>query len=598
MITALLVMGSMLNAALPPLHVQGKSFVDGSGKKVVLKGCNVGNWLVNEFWMWGLGNRPHVPGDQYSLEQLLTKRFGTAEDERLMNLLRTSWMGPRDWNNIKTYGFNLVRVPFNYRLLEDDARPKQLRADAWRWIDEAVDQAEKHGLYVILDLHGVQGGQTMNDHTGRSGQNKLWSVPENQERMAWLWTKIAQRYRKRSAVIAYDPINEPYGGEKPQVVAVFSKAYDAIRSVDPDKLIFAPGHYDNFDHYGDPKDHGWHNVGIQMHYYPGMFGDSPKVKSNLRHLNSLKAVAAKIDRLNVPFLVGEMNVVMKSTGGATMMRQYFDAHASYGWLTTMWSYKVITDEGGTAGGSWGMFTNADKAIGVDFETSPESEIESYFRSFATQKLMAYKELQYALATPNPVLEPLPAEKLPRTKAPKDDVLSGWTTTDIGDSLRGGLVLGDGGAFDLYGGGDDIWAERDQFRFLHKNASGDFQLSVTVATVEETGMYTKAGLMIRSSLNPDAPCLVLSIFPSGECEVALRDASGAKMAGIANTRGGLPNAKMSIVRNGDTFILEVNSKEVLRRAFPTFTGPVLVGPFALSHDNGDLTKIGYKDLSLK
>jgi hypothetical protein len=588
----------MTPAGLPPLTIRGKQFVDPSGSPVLLKGCNIGNWLINEFWMWGLDGTPGVPADQYSLEKMLTEKFGASEDLRLMNLLRSSWITERDWQNIQSYGFNLIRLPFNYRLMEDDDNPKHLRPDAWQWTDLAVREAAKHGLYVILDLHGVQGGQTENDHTGRVGQNKLWSTPEDQDRMAWLWTQIANRYKDNPTVIAYDPMNEPYGGTKPEVVSVFKKAYAAIRSVDPEKLIFAHGATDNFDHFGDPAKNGWHHVGFEMHYYPGLFGDTPRIKSNVRHLDGLQAVAKKIDALNVPFLVGEMNVVIAKSGGAPMMRRYFDAHAKYGWMTTMWSYKVITAEGGVSDGSWGMFTNKGPSIKINLSTASEPEIEAYFKSFATQELMPYEELRQDLTAANPNLPPIPEMELPRTVAPADETLAGWTSTDVNGALKGGLKINPNGSFDLYGAGDDIWTSSDQFRFLSKSISGDFDLKVVLDSVEETAGYTKAGLMIRDSLAPDAATALLSVFPSGFAQVAVRPTDGSQMSATDGPTVKFPGAKLEIARVGKTFIFSVNGQEVSRKTIDSLGDQVFVGPIALSHSNSELTKITYRALSLQ
>lgn len=595
MIAMFIAAAAMGPQALPPLKVQGKHFVDPSGKPVWLRGCNTGNWLMIEFWMLGISGKPGVPGDQYDLEQTLTRRFGREEDDRLMDVYRSSWMTERDWRNIQSYGFNLVRVPFNYRLLEDDERPKQLRKDAWQWLDKAVDEAEKHGLYVILDLHGAQGSQSVYDHTGRSGQNKLWTDPANQERMAWLWTQVAKRYRTRSAVVAYDTLNEPYGGTKPQILAQFEKTYKAIRSVDPDKLIFAHGHTDNFDFYGDPKEHGWKNVGFQMHYYPGLFGDAPQIKSNIRHLNRLPSVEAKLETLNVPFLVGEMNVVLKQTGGAPMMRRVFDAHQKYDWLTTIWSYKVVTGQGGVGDGSWGMFTNSQPAKVLNFETATKAQVEAYFRSFATQPLTPYEELRTVLTAKNPVLPPLPAEAEPRTTAP-DGTLPEWSTTDVGGAMKGGLDVKSDGSFDLYGGGEDIWGSTDQFRFLHRQIAGDFDLSVTIDSIEETQGYTKAGLMIRQSLATGSATALLSFFPSGEGQIAVRAATEGNMEGADAPKIKLP-ATLSISRRRGELTFFLNGKEIGRRNLPSLAGEVYLGPVALSHSGGELTKIGYRNLKL-
>lgn len=279
-----------------------------------------------------------------------------------------------------------------------------------------------------------------------------------------------------------------------------------------------------------------------------------------------------------------------------MMRRVFDAHASYGWLTTMWSYKVVTSEGGVGGGSWGMFTNARPAKSVDFENAPEPEIEAYFRSFATQELMPYAELRRDLTEDHPVLDPLPADETPRTVAPKDDRLPGWEATDIGGSLKGGLVL-HGDSFDLYGGGDDIWSSSDQFRFLHREVSGDFDLEVTLQSVEDTNGYTKAGLMVRSALTSDSATALLSVFPSGGTQVGIRGEDKANMNATNGPDIHLPGARLRISRRGSSLTFYVNGKEIARKEVPALSGKVFVGPVALSHSNGELTKIVYQDLQV-
>lgn len=587
MTTAVLAACLLAPQALPPLKVQGRNFVDPSGKPVLLKGCNVGNWLLIEFWMLGL---PNPPRDQYTLEQTLTTRFGRDEDERLMDLYRSSWMTDRDWENIKSFGFNLVRVPFNYRLLEDDERPKVLRKDAWQWLDIAVDSARKHGLYVLLDLHGAQGGQTENDHTGRSGQNKLWGSAENQDRMTWLWTQVARRYRDNPTVIGYDTLNEPYGGKKDEIASLFAKTYTAIRSVDQEKEIFAHGQTDNFYFYGDPKEHGWHNVGFQMHFYPGLFGDTPGLKAAQRHLAREKAMQEHVLALNVPFIVGETNVVLQATGGPAMMRKIYDTHREYGWLTTMWSYKLVNPRGGVGSDYWGMVGNADPMRPVNFQTSSKEDIEAYFRSFATQRLVDYVPLKEALTSATPPVVEMPADNS-RTVAPAEDQLGGWTATDIGGALKGGLQKHGESAFDLYGGGDDIWSSSDQFRFLHRSFTGDFKVQVTVEGIEDTAAYTKGGLMVRSGLADNASAGFLTVFSSAGTQIATRSTPRGNMEGVDGPRGRFP-LQIGISRTGDTLTYWVNGKAVKEAKF---VGPVEVGPVALSHSNAELTKISYRDL---
>src|SRR5882724_4719160 len=171
--------------ALPPLRANGAAIVDNKGQPVVLRGCNLGNWLLNELWMMEM-SRPDDPKDQWQMEELLQQRFGAEEKKRLLELYRENWIKPRDFDIIKSWRFNVVRLPFYYGLLENDAAPGQLRPDAFKWLDRAVTMAAQAGIYVIVDMHGAPGGQSTDQCTGHGGQNKL-GLPENRERAAFLW---------------------------------------------------------------------------------------------------------------------------------------------------------------------------------------------------------------------------------------------------------------------------------------------------------------------------------------------------------------------------------------------------------------------------
>lgn len=396
-------------ASLPPLSVSGASLVDPEGHKVVLRGCNLGNWLLIEPWMLCLGDGPCAINDQYALEQTLTERFGREDKDRLIELFRSSWITERDFRIIRSFGMNLVRLPLHYSLFEDDAQPKQLKHDAWKWVDLAVQWAEQNGLYVILDMHGAQGGQNEADNCGRTKQNALWTSGENRDRFAWLWTQIAARYRDRAAVIAYDILNEPFGGTADQILDLFRQTYQAVRSVDPEKLMFAPAAKEGFAFYGDPKARGWHNVGLTMHFYPGLFGASqPTPLTHEQHLANLHHMARDLEALNVPFLVGEMNVVFKKAGGATMMRRYFDKYNDLGWLVTMWSYKAASENGGVGDTCWGLVTNRRAAEKICLRSAKKMSVEKYMKHFASEDYETYEELRQKLTF-----------GLPRPRAEKD-----------------------------------------------------------------------------------------------------------------------------------------------------------------------------------
>jgi glucan 1,3-beta-glucosidase len=351
---------------LPPLHTHGTKWVDRGGHEVILKGTNLGNWLLQETWMMG------QTGEQCTIEQTLTTRFGAAEKERLMNLYRDSWITTRDWDVMAANGLNVVRVPFIYSLLEDDANPFHLRPDAWKYLDYAITEAAKRRMYVILDLHGAAGSQGREQHSGCSGRNWFWDGGDGhpasyyQDRTTWLWREIAKRYRGRGSVAGYGILNEPWGTDPATLAAYVKTAYKAIRQVDPDHVVILPGHSSGIDAYGVPAAQGMKNVAFEMHFYPGIFGwgqigygvQRDWLRCGPTNFPTVCDWDERIKKVNAPFFIGEMQPwVGQGDLGGKIARATYDTYAKYGWASTSWSYKVFTNGGGQGAGTWGMVTN-------------------------------------------------------------------------------------------------------------------------------------------------------------------------------------------------------------------------------------------------
>lgn len=370
--------------ALSMLKTDGTRWVDDSGRPVLLKGVNLGNWLVQEFWMMGQGGQGVT--DQCTLEHKLTERFGHAEKERLIALFRDSWMTARDWDQIQAFGFNVVRLPILWSVIEDERQPRTLRPDAWKYLDWSIAEAKKRGIYVILDLHGAAGGQTPNDHTGCAGQNRYWTDADAQARTRWLWEQIAARYKDEPAVAAYDPLNEPWGSTAEDMVTRVEELYRSIRAIDTRHIVLLPSHYGSVEAYGDPLAKGMRNVAFEIHPYPGLFGDRPGDPAYLVHRDWLRcgpggtAGVCDYDRqmraLNMPLLVGEFQP-WQGAGlelGGQIGRATYDTYASFGWAATAWAYKVVSPAGGSGRGTWGLVTNApdpqaDMGVGMVVKAS-------------------------------------------------------------------------------------------------------------------------------------------------------------------------------------------------------------------------------------
>lgn len=389
---------------LTMLHTQGTKWLKADGSQVALKGTNLGNWLINEFWMMGQGSAGI--DDQCKLEANFDSRFGYAERQRLMQLLRDNWITTRDWDQMQKFGLNVVRLPFIYSVVEDEMNPRHLRADAWRYLDDAIAQAEKRGMYVILDLHGAVGAQGWEQHSGCANKNLYWSTPAYQDRTVWLWQQVAGRYKDRAAVAGYSVLNEPWGTTADNLAAVVKTLYTAIRAVDPNHVVILPGHNSgNITAYGKPSDQGMSNVAFEMHFYPGLFGWG---KTGLQvHKDWLTCSGGsnsgvcewdnKIKAVNTAFFIGETQpwMGMGLDLGGQVGRASFDTYAKYGWATTAWSWKVVSNGGGQGNGSWGFVTNAAGAAvpAIDFTKAPIADIENLFKLFGTQAYEVHQPLQ-------------------------------------------------------------------------------------------------------------------------------------------------------------------------------------------------------------
>lgn len=409
---------------LPMLHADGPNLVDLAGKTVVLKGCNLGNYLMFEGWMFGGTLQQAGKGirDGVTYDRALRKRFGDDKAEKLFGLYRQGWITPRDFEQIKAYGFNVVRLPFDYRLIQDDAPPYKIRPDAFRWLDHAVDMAEAAGVYTILDLHGVPGGQSREDHTGEAGQNHLWDDETCQRRTVDVWRAVAGHFKGRASVAAYDLMNEPYGDHKQDVRPVLKKLMPqitrTIRDLGDTHVVYFPAPLTGgVGFYGDPHTQDLTNVAFTEHFYPGLFGGKPGMEPQARLLNvTLPANRDQMRNIASPYLIGEFNVVLEQNGSDRMMRAYFDRAAEYGWQATMWSYKLLKRDGGSGPNSWYLVTNAQPLPTVDIDTCTYNEIETFLGRLATMPLARHASLHDMLTRPTPPPLDLPDVRPAATSA--------------------------------------------------------------------------------------------------------------------------------------------------------------------------------------
>jgi aryl-phospho-beta-D-glucosidase BglC (GH1 family) len=236
---------------------RGKEFIAG-GRPLLLRGINLGNWLMPEGYMFKFkaANSPRL------IQVVVNQLVGPDEAARFWKAYRDNYITDEDIKFLKQAGFNSVRVPFNYRLFVAEGDTQRLDGVGYELLDRVVGWCKREGLYVVLDMHAAPGGQTGDNIDDSWAYPFLFESPESQELTVKIWQKIAARYKNEPAVLGYDLLNEPIphffdkAYLNPKLEPVYRKVVAGIRSVDKNHIIFLGGaQWDtNFKVFGPPFD--------------------------------------------------------------------------------------------------------------------------------------------------------------------------------------------------------------------------------------------------------------------------------------------------------------------------------------------------------
>jgi N-acetylneuraminic acid mutarotase/regulation of enolase protein 1 (concanavalin A-like superfamily) len=117
--------------------------------------------------------------------------------------------------------------------------------------------------------------------------------------------------------------------------------------------------------------------------------------------------------------------------------------------------------------------------------------------------------------------------------------SPWANTNIGNVGLAGSASYAGGVFTIKGAGADIWGSADSFHFVHQPLAGDAQITARVASVQNTHVYAKAGVMLRGALTANAPHAILDVKPGGGLEFMTRSTAGGPTTFIGSASASAP-----------------------------------------------------------
>jgi hypothetical protein len=272
------------------VHADGKYLVSPDGKRLQLRGTNLGNWLEPEGYMFGLEGGPQSTRE---IEGLVNELIGPQEAEKFWQTYRDAYVTEDDMRFLHEAGLNSIRIPLHYKFFTPG------NEEGFQRLDRVVGWAKKYGLYVILDMHCAPGGQTGSNIDDSWGYPWLFESAEDQELTIRIWKRIAQHYRDNPTVLGYDLLNEPIPHfpqlrkYNPALEPLYKRITAEIRQVDVHHVIILGGaQWDtNFTVFGAPFDS---NVMYTFHKYW-----SPPTEAEIQPYLDFRS------RYNVPIWLGE-----------------------------------------------------------------------------------------------------------------------------------------------------------------------------------------------------------------------------------------------------------------------------------------------------
>ena len=289
-----LMVASCQNAEKQYAFVEGENIYSPQGERLHLKGVNLGNWLLPEGYMFKLRNC----NSPRKIDQAIRELIGNTATTAFWDSFLDNYIVEADIQWLAEAGVNIIRLPFDYRLLtHDDFLGRDMHG--YKYLDKAIEWCEKYNIYVLLDMHAAPGGQTGDNIDNSDGYPWLMVDEGMKQQVCDIWRDLAKRYASNATVIGYNLLNEPIphyfenDNLKPYLEPLYKRITKAIREVDKNHIVFVGGAVweTDFSVFSEPFDD---QLAYTFHKYW-----MPPVQEEIQQYIDFR------DKYNVPLLLGE-----------------------------------------------------------------------------------------------------------------------------------------------------------------------------------------------------------------------------------------------------------------------------------------------------
>ena len=154
-----------------------------------------------------------------------------------------SFITEKDIADIASLGFDHVRVPVDYNVLEDEQG--NTIESGFRYLENCRQWCEKNGLNMLIDLHECY-GYSFDPLKKDMDRRKFFYDQALQDRFFALWEKIARRFCGYPDQVAFEPLNEVVLFEVREAWnEILRKYIKLIRSIAPQSFIIVGGVFYN-----------------------------------------------------------------------------------------------------------------------------------------------------------------------------------------------------------------------------------------------------------------------------------------------------------------------------------------------------------------
>lgn len=181
----------------------------------------------------------------------------TIGDREHFDRYLTKW----DIQNIRSFGMDHIRIPFDQCVIEEHDRPYSYREDMLKLLDRVIDWSLEEGLEVVLNLHHAFGC-----YCDFAEASSLLDDEALKVRLIRLWEMLEDRYHDKD--IVFEILNEVTTTDAEAWNALAKRAVAALRAKNPTRrIIIGSAQWNSVDRLKDLDLFDDECIGYTYHFY-------------------------------------------------------------------------------------------------------------------------------------------------------------------------------------------------------------------------------------------------------------------------------------------------------------------------------------------